>query len=105
MGPYGIRVNGIAPGPIADTEGVKRLFVGQVRERATELTPLRRLGSIADISDTALYLASDAASFVTGVTLVVDGGLWLSSSRMADSWAEYRRIRRGAVVTVGRRRV
>ena len=88
-GPYGIRVNGIAPGPIAETEGVKRLFVGQARERAMELTPLRRLGAIADISDAALFLASDAASFVTGVTLVVDGGLWLSSSRMADSWAQY----------------
>ncbi len=51
------------------------------------MTPLGRLGEIRHISDAALYLCSDAASYVTGVTLVVDGGLWLASSRMAEAWA------------------
>ena len=87
-GQYGIRVNGIAPGPIAETEGVKRLMVGASRERAVATTPLGRLGAIADVSDAALFLCSEAASFITGVTLVVDGGLWLASNRMAEAWAK-----------------
>ena len=86
-GPHGIRVNGIAPGPIEGTEGVKRLLVGEARERTLGTTPLRRLGAIDDVSTAALYLCSDLASFVTGVTLVVDGGLWLASSRMSEAWA------------------
>ena len=86
-GQYGIRVNGIAPGPVAETEGVKRLLAGPAQDRAIEATPLGRLGSIADVSDAALFLSSEASSFITGVTLVVDGGLWLASSRMADAWA------------------
>lgn len=85
-GQYGIRVNGIAPGPIADTEGVKRLLVGPARDQVVRETPLRRLGAIQDVSDAALFLCSDAASFVAGVTLVVDGGLWLASGRMAEAW-------------------
>ena len=85
-GEYGIRVNGIAPGPIADTEGVRRLLVGPAKDRVVEMTPLRRLGAIDDVSKAALYLCSDLASFVSGVTLVVDGGLWLTSSRMAEAW-------------------
>ncbi|GIT66746.1 MAG: hypothetical protein Ct9H300mP25_02180 [Acidobacteriota bacterium] len=46
------------------------------------------VGRLDDVSKAALYLCSDLASYVTGVTLVVDGGLWLASSRMADVWAE-----------------
>ena len=72
-GSHGIRVNGIAPGPIADTEGVKRLLVGTSRENAIGSTPLGRLGAIDDVCDASLFLCSDAASFVTGVTLVADG--------------------------------
>jgi peroxisomal 2,4-dienoyl-CoA reductase len=87
-GEHGIRVNGIAPGPIAGTEGVRRLLVGSAKEAAEKMTPLGRLGDIDDVSKAALYLCSDLASYVTGVTLVVDGGLWLASSRMADVWAE-----------------
>lgn len=83
-GRYGIRVNGIAPGPVADTEGVRRLLVGPAREKTARLTPLGRLGAIRDISDAALFLCSDAATFITGVTVVVDGGLWLASSRMVE---------------------
>jgi len=81
-GPYGIRVNGIAPGPIEGTEGVKRLTNEQSRESAQRLNPLGRMGTVDDIANAALYLCSDAASFVNGVTLVVDGGLWLRSARI-----------------------
>ena len=81
-GPYGIRVNGIAPGPIDGTEGVRRLTSESSREAAVENCPLGRLGSIDDIANAALFLCSDAAAFVNGVTLVVDGGLWLRSARV-----------------------
>jgi peroxisomal 2,4-dienoyl-CoA reductase len=81
-GPHRIRVNGIAPGPIADTEGVRRLTTGKSLENVLKLSPVGRLGTTADIANATLYLVSDAASYVNGVTLVVDGGLWLRSSRV-----------------------
>lgn len=80
-GPYGIRVNGIAPGPIADTEGVRRLLDDAAKQCAEKAAPLQRLGLTDDVSGAALFLCSGAASYITGVTLVVDGGLWLTSSR------------------------
>jgi peroxisomal 2,4-dienoyl-CoA reductase len=76
-GRYGIRVNGIAPGPIEDTEGMKRLLLPEVRDLLMKKIPLQRFGRIADIENAALFLASDAASYINGVTLVVDGGSWL----------------------------
>ena len=76
-GRHGIRVNGIAPGPIEDTEGMKRLLPEALKEKITKKIPLGRFGRIADIENSALFLASDAASYINGVTLVVDGGQWL----------------------------
>jgi 2,4-dienoyl-CoA reductase [(3E)-enoyl-CoA-producing], peroxisomal len=81
-GPYGIRVNGIAPGPIEGTEGVKRLTSETSRADALKTCPLGRLGTTGDIANASLFLCSDAASYVNGVTLVVDGGLWLRSARI-----------------------
>jgi peroxisomal 2,4-dienoyl-CoA reductase len=81
-GPYGIRVNGIAPGPIDGTEGVRRLTNEKSRQGVLRQCPLGRLGTVEDIANASLYLASDAALYVNGVTLIVDGGLWLRSSRM-----------------------
>jgi NAD(P)-dependent dehydrogenase (short-subunit alcohol dehydrogenase family) len=81
-GPYGIRVNGIAPGPVEGTEGVRRLTNEQSRHAAVSGCPLGRLAAIEDVANAALFLCSNAASFVTGVTLVVDGGLWLRSARI-----------------------
>lgn len=82
-GRHGIRVNGIAPGPIDGTEGVRRLLEGDKRKRAEQLNPLGRLGTVEDIAGAALFLCSEAASFVNGVTLVVDGGQWLASYRVS----------------------
>lgn len=76
-GRHGIRVNGIAPGPIEDTEGMKRLLPEQFKEMIVKKIPLRRFGRIADIENAALFLTSNAASYINGVTLVVDGGQWL----------------------------
>jgi peroxisomal 2,4-dienoyl-CoA reductase len=81
-GPHRIRVNGIAPGPIEGTEGVRRLTNEKSRESALKNNPLGRMGTVADIANAALFLASDGASYVNGVTLVVDGGLWLRSARI-----------------------
>jgi 2,4-dienoyl-CoA reductase [(3E)-enoyl-CoA-producing], peroxisomal len=76
-GRHGIRVNGIAPGPIEDTEGMKRLLMPELRETLQKKIPLRRFGKIKDIENSAVFLCSDAASYISGVTLVVDGGQWL----------------------------
>jgi 2,4-dienoyl-CoA reductase [(3E)-enoyl-CoA-producing], peroxisomal len=81
-GPRGIRVNGIAPGPIEGTEGVARLTSEQSRDTAVRNCPLGRMGTTDDIAHAALFLVSDAAAYVNGVTLVVDGGLWLRSARI-----------------------
>lgn len=76
-GRHGIRVNGIAPGPIEDTEGMKRLLLPELKDKIVRKIPLGRFGRIKDIENAALFLASDAASYINGVTLVVDGGSWL----------------------------
>jgi NAD(P)-dependent dehydrogenase (short-subunit alcohol dehydrogenase family) len=74
-GPEGILCNTIAPGPIGDTEGVRRLYedTGQSGAHAAGV-PLGRFGRGEDVAQAALYLCSDAAGFVTGTDLVVDGG-------------------------------
>src|SRR5690349_20032799 len=81
-GRYGIRVNAIAPGPIADTEGMKRLVPEPVKERLKKNIPLGRFGLIKDIEQAAVFVCSEAASFINGTVLVVDGGHWLSANRM-----------------------
>jgi peroxisomal 2,4-dienoyl-CoA reductase len=80
-GRYGIRVNGIAPGPIEDTEGMKRLVPEPIKEKLKKNIPLGRFGRIADIEKAAVFLCSDAASFINGATLVVDGGQWLAATK------------------------
>ena len=81
-GRYSIRVNGIAPGPIEDTEGMQRLVPEPVKERLRKTIPLGRFGRIADIEKAAVFICSDAASYINGTVLVVDGGQWLASNRM-----------------------
>ncbi|XP_024973575.1 peroxisomal 2,4-dienoyl-CoA reductase-like [Cynara cardunculus var. scolymus] len=78
---YGIRVNGIAPGPIDGTAGVTKLLPDDVQRKSREASALYRMGKKWDIAMAALYLASDAGNFVNGTTLVVDGGIWLSKPR------------------------
>ena len=79
-GKHGIRVNGIAPGPIEDTEGMKRLLPEHLKEKLQKRVPLGRFGRIKDIENAAVFLCSDAADFINGVTLVVDGGHWLTGT-------------------------
>jgi NAD(P)-dependent dehydrogenase (short-subunit alcohol dehydrogenase family) len=74
-GPEGIRVNSIAPGPIAGTEGMSRLTpTAEAESRLTRTIPLGRYGETADIADLAVFLASDAARNITGALIVSDGG-------------------------------
>jgi peroxisomal 2,4-dienoyl-CoA reductase len=73
-------VNAIAPGPIADTEGASRLFPGEAADRLRLGTPMRRLGSIADVANLALFLLSDAAANINGAIVVTDGGLCLTGN-------------------------
>lgn len=73
-GPQKIRVNAIAPG-LVKTDFARALWEDPVRlERAENATPLRRIGEPADIAGVALFLASEAAAYVTGQVLVADGG-------------------------------
>jgi 3-oxoacyl-[acyl-carrier protein] reductase len=73
LGRKGIRVNAVAPGFIA-TEMVEKM-PPEVLDDMKAKTPLARLGTPDDIAQAYLFLASDAASFITGTTLSVDGGL------------------------------
>jgi peroxisomal 2,4-dienoyl-CoA reductase len=81
-GPHGIRSNAIAPGPIADTEGMRRLVPEEIRQRLTKRIPLGRLGLIRDVEQCAVFLCSEAASFISGAVIVVDGAHWLASNRL-----------------------
>ncbi|MGI8918310.1 MAG: SDR family oxidoreductase [Pyrinomonadaceae bacterium] len=81
-GRYGIRVNAIAPGPIGDTEGMKRLVPEPIKEKLRQRIPLGRFGEIADIERAAVFLCSDAAGYINGTVLVVDGGHWLAANRL-----------------------
>ncbi|HEV8590252.1 MAG TPA: SDR family oxidoreductase [Pyrinomonadaceae bacterium] len=81
-GHYGIRVNAIAPGPIEDTEGMKRLVPEPIKEKLRQRVPLGRFGLIKDIEAAAVFLCSDAASYINGAVLVVDGGHWLAANRL-----------------------
>ncbi len=80
-GPHGIRVNGLAPGPVDGTEGVRRLVTDEGRAAIAARAPLGRMATIDEVAQAALYLCSDASAFITGVTLVIDGGLWLRSGQ------------------------
>jgi 3-oxoacyl-[acyl-carrier protein] reductase len=73
LGPRGIRVNSVAPGYF-ESEMVKSLDEA-ARSRIARRTPLGRLAQVSEITNVVQYLASDAASFITGQTIVVDGGI------------------------------
>lgn len=73
LGSLNIRVNAVAPG-LTDTKTMRALNSQEFRSLAVEKTPLRRIGSAYDIANAVLFLASPLAGFITGQTLVVDGG-------------------------------
>ena len=81
LAPHNITINAVLPGNIL-TEGVKALGPEYIA-RMTSAIPARRLGSVEDVAYAALFLASDEAAFVSGQTIVVDGGQVLPESHMA----------------------
>jgi len=72
LGPRGIRVNVISPGPV-ETDDDEEKYTG-LRQGYAPLVPLRRLGSLADVTGVVLFLASQLSQYVTGANIPVDGG-------------------------------
>jgi len=81
LAPHNITVNAVLPGNIL-TEGVSALGPEYIA-RMTSAIPQRRLGSVEDVAFAVLFLASDEAAFITGQTIVVDGGQVLPESHLA----------------------
>lgn len=80
-GEEGIRLNSISPGPIDGTEGMARLApTEEIRTAVTKSVPLKRMGTPDDIAKAAGFLCSDAAAYVSGAVLPVDGGWGLSGA-------------------------
>ncbi len=77
---HGVRVNAVAPGVIKTTGTDK--YGDALLEHARKATPLRRLGHPAEVAHAVVYLASPQADFITGQTLVIDGGM----SLWGDQW-------------------
>ena len=73
LGPHGVRVNAIAPG-IIDTPLLRGLFTEELRTAAIKRFPLGRFANTDDVAHLAVFLASNAAGFITGQNVAVDGG-------------------------------
>jgi len=73
LGPRNITVNVVAPGFV--TTDLTADLSGELKQRAIEATPLRRMGTPAEVAYAVAFLASDEAAFITGEVLTVDGGL------------------------------
>jgi len=71
--PAGIRVVGIAPGGVEGTEGMKRLLPPGVADQMRAALPLGRFTTVDEVGQVAVFLVSDAAAYITGTTLVMDG--------------------------------
>jgi len=90
-GPAGVRVNGISPGPIEGSWGMDNVAAPtpELVERITRAVPLRRWGRNSDIANAALFLASDAASYITGTILDADGGVTIASPETGSADAVF----------------
>jgi len=82
-GCFGIRSCGIAPGPIGDTEGMRRLAPGDIAAKAAAAIPAGRFGAIDEIAAAAVFLRSSAAAYITGHVMVVDGGHSIATPSVA----------------------
>ena len=75
LGPHGVRVNSVSPGFVDGGMSTAVFANPRTRDIRTKAVPLRRLGSTEDIAQAVMFLASDAAAYVHGQDLGVDGGL------------------------------
>jgi NAD(P)-dependent dehydrogenase (short-subunit alcohol dehydrogenase family) len=87
-GRHGIRTNSIVPGPIEGTEGMKRLSGEAQLAKFIDGIPLKRMGTVDDIGQAAVFLASPLAAYVSGCVMVVDGGQKLAGSALFNIGAE-----------------
>jgi NAD(P)-dependent dehydrogenase (short-subunit alcohol dehydrogenase family) len=85
-GEHGIRLNSIAPGPVADTEGMRRMGPAANSDKLKGALPLQRYAEKGEIADLALFLASEAACNITGAVIPSDGGnSVLGAGRMVET--------------------
>ena len=85
-GAAGVRVNSVVPGPIDDTEGMKRLApTEESRRLIAESVPLGRFGTVQHIADCCLWLASPMAEYVSGTVIPVDGGWGLGGTSVSGA--------------------
>lgn len=83
-GQFKVRVNGICPGPIANTEGMKRLAPTQAHiDKINDKLTLGRMGSKEEIADCAVFLASEGSAYITGTIINVDGGMTVGDASIA----------------------
>jgi 3-oxoacyl-[acyl-carrier protein] reductase len=76
FGPHRIRVNAIAPGVIVtERSGGEAFVAAEITAQEIARTPLRRLGQPVDVGKVAVFLASEDAAYITGTTIVLDGGV------------------------------
>ncbi len=74
LGPTGIRVNAVGPGSML-TEGTAPAYEGELKAKRAATVPLRRIGTPTDIANAVAFLVSEEASYISGQTLYVDGGV------------------------------
>lgn len=89
FGPRGITSNVIAPGPIGGTEGIERLSRKEDAKASMKRVPMGRFGTVREIADATVYLFSEAAGYVSGSVMVVDGGAWRTQGSSLGSGFEY----------------
>jgi 3-oxoacyl-[acyl-carrier protein] reductase len=96
LSPLGIRVNAVAPSLIG-TEMIERIVPEGFRDRVVlDRTPLGRLGRPAEVADAVLFLLSDGAAYITGASLLVDGGLMSGAYHSKQATGQsFRRSRPG----------
>ena len=76
---YGITVNAIAPGPIDNTGGAKKLTLSEdARQQTLDSVPVGRMGQPEEIAGLARFLFSDEAAYINGDCITMDGGQWLN---------------------------
>ncbi len=80
LAPFGITANAVAPGPV-DTPLTLQLHTAQFRQEYAKAIPMNRYGSVEEIAAVVRFLASEEASYITGIAMPVDGGFLASGAR------------------------
>ncbi|MFT7300917.1 MAG: NAD(P)-dependent dehydrogenase (short-subunit alcohol dehydrogenase family) [Porticoccus sp.] len=100
-GPEGVRVNSLVPGPIEGTEGMKRLAPSEssCAKLVVDSVSLKRQGTVVDMANAALFIASDLASYTNGAILPVNGGWGLGGAgQLGQSLATMAQLAKSAQV-------